>query len=101
MVDDLVEYRGLWLAPFVMLEFLFLTLPCVSPEHRRSNRGEGATSCVNESERDSECHTFISRTYIASEVAELIAQNVRREVASSLLAQANLQGDIVLKLIRG
>jgi flagellin len=38
---------------------------------------------------------------IASEVAELIAQNVRREVGSAILAQANLQGDIVLKLIRG
>jgi hypothetical protein len=33
VVDDLVEYRGLWLPPFVMLELLFLTLPCVSPEH--------------------------------------------------------------------
>jgi flagellin len=38
---------------------------------------------------------------VASETATLVAQSVRREVASSLLAQANLQGDIVLKLIRG
>ena len=56
---------------------------------------------MNESERDSECHTFISRTYIASEVAELIAQNVRREVGSAILAQANLQGSLVLKLLGG
>jgi flagellin len=38
---------------------------------------------------------------VASETTTLVAQSVRREVASSLLAQANLQGDIVLKLIKG
>jgi len=38
---------------------------------------------------------------IASEVAELIAQNVRREVGSAILAQANLQSSLVLKLLSG
>ena len=45
-------------------------------------------------------HRIIDADF-ASETAELIAQNVRREVGSAILAQANSQAKLVLKLLGG